>query len=83
MELDVLTEAIDQLAQADPATLGYGEAVIALQHQLARLEAVATKATASFDASASCASAASSPATASVICANDACVCAEVSFTCC
>lgn len=51
MELDVLTEAIDQLAEADPATLGHGEAVIALQHQLARLEAVATKATASFDAS--------------------------------
>ena len=51
MELDALTAAIDALAASDPARLADGESLEALGRQLARLEAVVTAATASFDAS--------------------------------
>jgi hypothetical protein len=43
-----LTAAVDALVAADPAALGDGEAVVALHRQLSRLEAVATRASASF-----------------------------------
>jgi hypothetical protein len=51
MELDVLTEAIDQLMEADPATCADAESVERLQRQLARLEAFAASTAAAFDSS--------------------------------
>ena len=53
MELDVLTEAIDQLMGADPATCIDAESIETLQHQLARLEAFAASTAAAFDCSGS------------------------------
>ncbi|HVM14357.1 MAG TPA: DUF222 domain-containing protein [Egibacteraceae bacterium] len=46
-----LAEALDGLCQAEPASLADGETVVALHAQLERLAAVATRATAAFDAS--------------------------------
>ncbi|HWE65580.1 MAG TPA: DUF222 domain-containing protein [Acidimicrobiales bacterium] len=51
MGLEALTAAIDDLVDADPSTLADGRSVVALQRQLARLDAVATRATGHFDAS--------------------------------
>ena len=45
-----LTDAIDALVAADPSSLADAESVVALQRQLARLEAVAARSTAAFDA---------------------------------
>jgi hypothetical protein len=45
-----LASAIDAACEVDPARLGDGEAIVALHRQLARLEAVVTRATAAFDA---------------------------------
>ncbi len=51
MGVGALTEAIDALVGADPATLGDPESIVELHRQLARLDAVVTAATAAFDAS--------------------------------
>jgi hypothetical protein len=51
MSLDELTAAVDELCQADPATLADNEAVKVLHRQLARLDAVTTRAAAAYDAS--------------------------------
>ena len=48
--LDELSATVDRLAEADPATLGDGEAVVALHRELERLAAVTTRAVAAFDA---------------------------------
>ena len=45
-----LAGELDALCEADAAVLGDGETVVALHRQLARLEALVTKATAAFDA---------------------------------
>ena len=44
-----LSAAVDGLRSADPAALGDGEAVVALQRELERLAAVTTRAVAAFD----------------------------------
>jgi hypothetical protein len=49
--LAALASAVDQLVAADPTTLGHGEVLIDLRRQLDRLEAVAARAAAAFDAS--------------------------------
>ena len=49
--VDGLAAAIDELAALDPVALADGETVQALQRQLDRLEALTTRATASFEAS--------------------------------
>ncbi len=49
--LEGLELALDVLASAEPSALGDGEAVVVLHRQLARLEAVTTRAGAVFDAS--------------------------------
>jgi hypothetical protein len=49
--LDEVVDAIDRLCAVDPSTLGDGETIEALHRQLARLEAVVTRAVAAFDAS--------------------------------
>jgi hypothetical protein len=46
-----LTAALDALCASDPAALADGETIEGLQRQLARLDAVATRASAAFDAS--------------------------------
>ncbi|HUQ64279.1 MAG TPA: DUF222 domain-containing protein [Acidimicrobiales bacterium] len=46
-----MTQAIDALAALDPTQLGDGESVVDLHRELARLDAVATRAVGSFDAS--------------------------------
>ena len=51
--LEELSADLDRLVEVDPATLGDGEAVIALHRQLERLTAVTTRAVAAFDASGS------------------------------
>jgi hypothetical protein len=51
MDLDVLTEAIDQLSDADPSMYSDAESIEQLQRQLARLDSLVTDATAAFDAS--------------------------------
>ena len=51
MSLDGLIAEIDQLCGADPTTLADREAVKTLHRQLARLDAVTTRATAAYDAS--------------------------------
>jgi Domain of unknown function (DUF222)/HNH endonuclease len=51
VDLDVLTEVIDRLHEADPSMYGDAESIEAAQRQLARLDAFVTKATAAFDAS--------------------------------
>jgi hypothetical protein len=51
MELEALTEAIDGLMQCDPSTFGDAASIETLQRELARLESLATSATADFDAS--------------------------------
>jgi hypothetical protein len=48
--LEALVSAIDAACELDAALLGDGETVEALHRQLARLEAVVTRATAAFDA---------------------------------
>jgi hypothetical protein len=53
MELDALVEAIDDLAAVDPSSLAGTDTIELLQRQLTRLAAVATTATAAFDASGS------------------------------
>src|SRR5438552_2018927 len=47
---DQLEAAVDALAQVDPTSLGDGESVVFLHRQLARLDAVTTRADAAFDA---------------------------------
>ena len=49
VSLDALTEALDRLGRVDPAVLADPESVVSLQRQLARLEALTTRATAAFD----------------------------------
>ncbi|MEO6121991.1 MAG: DUF222 domain-containing protein, partial [Acidimicrobiales bacterium] len=49
--LDDHRAVLDRLCAADPSTLANEEAVIALHRNLARLEAVTTRATAAFEAS--------------------------------
>ena len=51
MLLEELVVAVDDLCEADPARLADKEAVKTLHRQLARLDAVTTKATAAYDAS--------------------------------
>ncbi|MGP8160122.1 MAG: DUF222 domain-containing protein [Candidatus Dormibacteria bacterium] len=51
LSLDNLTEAIDALVASDPSTHADGESIVALHRQLARLDALVTKATGSFDTS--------------------------------
>jgi hypothetical protein len=51
MDLDVLSEVIDDLAGADPATVADGPSIKKLHGMLAQLEASVTAASASFDAS--------------------------------
>jgi hypothetical protein len=51
MDLSVLTEAIDELTGADPATFADGPSIEGLHRQLARLEAFTAAASASFEAS--------------------------------
>ena len=46
---DKLETALDALAQVDPTSLGDGESVVFLHRQLARLDAVTTRADAAFD----------------------------------
>ncbi len=48
--LEELTGAIDELVLVDPAVLGDPDTVIALHRQLARLEAVTTRAVACLEA---------------------------------
>ena len=48
--LEELTGAIDELVSADPSVLGHPEGIIALHRQLARLEAVTTRAVACLEA---------------------------------
>jgi Domain of unknown function (DUF222) len=48
--LEELSAAVDRLVDVDPATLGDGEAVVALHRELERLAAVTTRAVAAFDA---------------------------------
>jgi hypothetical protein len=50
MDLDVVTEMMDRLVEADPSTWADRASVEALQRQLARFEALVTKATGEFDA---------------------------------
>ena len=47
--LEELAAAVDGLVSVDPAALGDGEAVVALQRELERLAAVTTRAVAAFD----------------------------------
>ena len=47
--LNELVAAVDAACEVDPADLGDGETVVALHRQLARLEAVLTRAVAAFD----------------------------------
>ena len=49
VSLDGLTEALDRLGRVDPAVFADPESVVSLQRQLARLEALTTRATAAFD----------------------------------
>jgi hypothetical protein len=51
MDLGALSETIDELVGADPASFADGESMEILQRQLARLEAFVTSAAAEFDAS--------------------------------
>ena len=53
MELDVLTDAIDQLVEsaADPSVYADAESIQTLHRQMARMEAVTTEAVGAFDAS--------------------------------
>lgn len=44
-----LTAAVDELAEADPATLGDGDTVVALHRELERLGAVVSRASGAFD----------------------------------
>ncbi|HLX88378.1 MAG TPA: DUF222 domain-containing protein, partial [Acidimicrobiales bacterium] len=53
MTLAALTEAIDKLVDADPFTLSDAESIESLHRDLARLEAVVTRAAAAFDAAGS------------------------------
>jgi hypothetical protein len=46
-----LAEVVDHLVDVDPSCVADGESIVALQRQLARLEAVVTTATRAFDAS--------------------------------
>src|SRR5436309_14087298 len=48
--LDALIEAVDRLAEADPSTLADSATVVELHRQLARVEAITARATASWDA---------------------------------
>ena len=50
MTIEVLAGAIDELVEADPSVLADSESVLALYRQLSRLEAVASRATARWDA---------------------------------
>lgn len=52
MDLDVLAAAIDALGERGADAFGDGESMVALQRQLARLEAFASEAAAAFDAAA-------------------------------
>ena len=47
--VDGLVSAVDAACDVDPGLLGDGETLMALHRQLARLEAVTTRATAAFD----------------------------------
>ncbi len=49
--LDELDKVLDKLCAAEPTALADGQSIEALHRCLARLEAVATRATAAFDAS--------------------------------
>ena len=49
MDLDVLTGALDQLAEVDPSVLADPETIVGLHRELARLEAQVTGASAAFD----------------------------------
>ena len=51
VSLDGLTEELDRLGRVDPAVFADPESVVSLQRQLARLEALTTRATAAFDPS--------------------------------
>lgn len=51
MELDALADAIDRLAGASPQATADPESLLALERQLARLDAVVARAVAAFDAS--------------------------------
>src|SRR3954465_3414267 len=51
MLLSELVTAVDEICDADPAALADKEAVKVLHRQLARLDAVTTRATAAYDAS--------------------------------
>jgi hypothetical protein len=51
MELEALTAAIDGLLRCDPATFGDAASMEVIHRELARFEALATSATAAFDAS--------------------------------
>ncbi len=51
MELDVINEALDRLCELDPSVLADPESIVALHQVAARAEALATGATAAFDAS--------------------------------
>ena len=50
MDLVVLTEMMDRLAESDPSACADAESIVLLQRQLARFEAFVAKATAAFDA---------------------------------
>lgn len=49
--IEALRQALDQLADTDPAVLGDPAAMVELHRELARMEAVVTRAAAAFDAS--------------------------------
>ena len=50
MELDVLSESLDRLAEMDPSALADTESIVGLYRDLARIEAIVIEATAAFDA---------------------------------
>jgi len=49
MEMDALTEVLDDLAGRDPSTLADPESLIELQRSICRLEAIFTSAVGEFD----------------------------------
>ncbi len=50
MELDDLAEVLERLTKVDPSDLADPESIVALHRHLATMDAVATQATAAFDA---------------------------------
>src|SRR5438067_5258149 len=48
--VQALAAALDAIGDLDPSLLADGDAVVALHRHLARLEAIATRSTAAFDA---------------------------------